>query len=511
MTSNRKAGILLHITSLPGKFGIGDLGSNAYKFVDFLESSGQKLWQILPIGPTGYGDSPYSCFSAFAGNHLFINPELLIKEELLSENDLSNVPEFIDKKTEFSRVKVFKNKLFKKAFKNFISNENKFQDSFGTFCYENAYWLDDYAFYMSLKDRHNGNEWSKWERELVMRDISKMNRWSDKLKEEIDYHKFLQFIFSQQWNKLKKYANYKDIKIIGDVPIFVAFDSSEVWGNKHLFTVEEDGKPITVAGVPPDYFSPTGQLWGNPLYKWKEMEKDNYLWWVKRIRHQLKYVDILRIDHFRGFDAFWEIPGGAPTAEKGRWVKGPGAKLFNALKEQLGELPIIAEDLGIITGSVNELRDKFNFPGMNILQFAFGSGMETRFLPHNIKQNSVVYTGTHDNNTTRGYFEKEKNKDNNIYSHAQEYLNYYGDDITQELIRIAYSSSADNVIIPMQDILNLDSDARMNFPGTLGGNWQWRFTWEQITSDLATKYKRLTELYERPPQKKSDVEIEVEE
>ena len=511
MISNRRAGILLHITSLPSKYGIGDLGKNAYKFVDFLEASGQKLWQILPIGPTGYGDSPYSCFSAFAGNHLFISPEQLLEEGILNEDDLKNVPEFSSSKTEYNKVKVYKNKLFKKAFANFTSGSNRFKDSFDTFCYENAYWLDDYAFYMSLKDCHNDYEWSKWEEGLVKRDISEMKKWSDKLKVEISFHKFIQFIFTQQWMKLKEYANSKNIKIIGDVPIFIAFDSSDLWGNKKLFTIEENGRPVSVAGVPPDYFSATGQLWGNPLYKWKEMEKNNFDWWIKRVRHQLKYIDILRIDHFRGFDAFWEIPGGAPTAEKGRWVKGPGKKLFNALKQQLGDLPIIAEDLGVITKSVNKLRDRFNFPGMNILQFAFGNGMERRFLPHNFKKNSVVYTGTHDNDTTRGYFEKEKNNDNNIYSHAQEYLNYFGNNITFELIRTAYASVSDTVIIPMQDILNLSTEARMNFPGTLGGNWQWRFTWEQISDNLLLKFKRLTELYERPPVKRSDVEIEVEE
>jgi len=511
MNSNRKAGILLHITSLPSEYGIGDLGSNAYKFVDFLESAGQKLWQILPISPTGYGDSPYSCFSAFAGNHLFISPEMLYNDGLLEQNDLTEIPEISKTKTEYNKVKEYKNKLFIKAFKNFTSNKNKLKNSFDSFCNENSYWLDDYAYYMSLKDYHNQDEWSKWEEGLAKRDFGVLKIWSDKLGDEIYFHKFLQFLFTHQWCKLKKYANIKDIKIVGDVSIFVAYDSSDLWGNKELFTIDENGKAISVAGVPPDYFSPTGQLWGNPLYKWKELEKDEFNWWVKRVRHQLKYIDILRIDHFRGFDAYWEIPGGAPTAEKGRWVKGPGKKLFNALKKQLGDLPIIAEDLGVITKSVNDLRDKFNFPGMNILQFAFGTGMENKFLPHNFNKNSVVYTGTHDNDTTRGYFEKEKNKNNDIYKHTQDYLNFFGDDLTFELIRTAYSSAADIVIIPMQDVLNLGSEARMNFPGTLGGNWVWRFTWDQIDEELSSKYKRITELYERPPQSRSDVEIKVEE
>ncbi len=511
MIIDRTAGILLHITSLPSKYGIGDLGSNAYKFVDFLEAAGQKLWQILPIGPTGYGDSPYSCFSVFAGNHLFISPKLLLEEGLLNKDDLSSIPKFSNSKTEYNKVKDFKNKLFKKAFVNFTSGENNLKNIFDKFCYENAYWLDDYAFYMSLKESHNGDEWSKWEEELAKRDLPKLRVWSDKLKDEISFHKFVQFLFAHQWSKLKDYANRKGIMIVGDVPIFIAYDSADLWANKEYFTVDENGKAISVAGVPPDYFSPTGQLWGNPLYRWDVIEKNDFSWWVKRVQHQLKYIDILRIDHFRGFDAYWEIPGGAPTAEKGRWVKGPGAKLFKALKSRLGDLPIIAEDLGVITKSVRKLRDRFNFPGMNILQFAFGNGMETRFLPHNYKHNTVVYTGTHDNDTTRGYFEKEKNKDNNIYRHAQEYLNYFGDEITQELIRTAYASAGNMVIIPMQDILNLGSEARMNFPGTLGGNWDWRFTWDQINKDLALKYKKLTQLYERPPLPKGETEIVVEE
>lgn len=511
MIVDRTAGILLHVTSLPGKFGIGDLGSEAYKFVDFLESAGQKFWQILPIGPTGYGDSPYSCFSAFAGNHLFISPELLIEEGLLNQEDMLNLPSFNSSKVEFGKVLEFKLKLFRIAFDNFRNTEHKLNKNFEEFCVNNKEWLDDFALFMSAKNAHNGNEWSKWDEGLAQRKEESLKEWSDKLGDEIQYHKFIQFLFTYQWNKLKKYANEKNIKIIGDVPIFIAYDSSDLWANKEYFTVDENGKPISVAGVPPDYFSPTGQLWGNPLYRWDVIEKNNFNWWVKRVQHQLKYIDILRIDHFRGFDAYWEIPGGAPTAEKGRWVKGPGAKLFKALKSRLGDLPIIAEDLGVITKSVRKLRDRFNFPGMNILQFAFGDGMERRFLPHNYKHNTVVYTGTHDNDTTRGYFEKEKNKSNNIYRHAQEYLNYFGDEITQELIRAAYASTANMVIIPMQDVLNLDSEARMNFPGTLSRNWNWRFTWKQITDDLTPKYKRLTELYERPPLPRGETEIEVED
>ena len=510
MINYRTAGIILHITSLPGKFGIGDLGSDAYKFVDFLESSGQKLWQILPIGPTGYGDSPYSCFSAFAGNYLFISPEFLVEKGLLRKENILDLPNFNSSKVEFGKVHEYKLSLLRKSFENFNNSENNLKSSFEKFCNENQEWLYDFALFMSAKNEHNGIEWSKWDEGLAQRKEESLKEWSDKLRDEIQYHKFVQFLFTRQWNKLKKYANKKNIKIIGDVPIFIAYDSSDLWANKEYFKVDKNGKAISVAGVPPDYFSPTGQLWGNPIYRWDVMEKDNFSWWVKRIRHQLKYVDILRIDHFRGFDAYWEIPGNAHTAEKGKWIKTPGEKLFNALKNQLGELPIIAEDLGVITKSVNKLRNKFNFPGMNILQFAFGDGMENRFLPHNYKQNSVVYTGTHDNDTTRGYFDKVKTKKNNIYKHVQEYLNYHDDDLTQELIRTAYASSANMAIIPMQDVLNLGTEARMNFPGTLGDNWNWRFTWEQIDKNLASKYKRLTELYERPPLPRDEAEIEVE-
>ena len=511
MRFERSAGILLHPTSLPGKYGIGDLGKEAYNFLDFMEAAGQKLWQVFPLGPTGYGDSPYQCFSAFAGNPLIISPDILLEEGFLKESDLKNIPDFNPHKIDFGNLIKYKQSLLKKSFEHFKNNSNRKEKSFQKFCDKNKEWLEDYSLFMALKEHNNGAVWSLWDKDLVTRKGSALKEWKEKLSDSVLYQKYIQFQFFHQWKNLKDYANKKEIKIIGDIPIFIAYDSSDLWSNKEIFTVDKEGNLTFIAGVPPDYFSATGQLWGNPLYKWKEMEKDDFLWWRKRISALLEMVDIIRIDHFRGFDAYWEIPAGSKTAEPGKWKKAPGEKLFKTIEKYLGKLPIIAEDLGVITKSVTELRKKFNFPGMKILQFAFGTGMEDRFLPHNYSQNSVVYTGSHDNDTTRAYFEKEKNNDNDIYEHAQKYLNYYGNDIVGELIRTAYASVADIIIIPMQDILKLGSEARMNFPGKLGGWWSWRFAWNQVDPSLAAHYKDLTVLYERPSTiEHEEVEIKVE-
>jgi 4-alpha-glucanotransferase len=510
MRLERRAGILLHPTSLPGKFGIGDLGYEAYNFVNFLEAAGQKLWQVFPLGPTGYGDSPYQCFSAFAGNPYIISPEKLRDCGLLSNNDILNPPKMNPSQINYGEVIKHKTSLNDKAYINFKSDKKSLEKEYAGFVEKNSLWLDDFSFFMAAKDYHHGVEWTKWDKDLVIRKEKILDTWRLNLYDRIDYYKFLQFIFHKQWTELKEYTNKKGISIIGDIPIFVAFDSADVWAQKEFFSVNKEGKLRFVAGVPPDYFSKTGQLWGNPLFNWKEMEKDDFLWWRRRISHLLNLVDIIRIDHFRGFDAYWEIPGDAENAMKGRWVKAPGEKLFDAIKKHLGKIPIMAEDLGVITKSVTALREKYEFPGMKILQFAFGTGMETKFLPHNIPFNSAVYTGSHDNDTTRGYFEKARTEDNDIYSHAQKYINYFGEDITFELIRTAYKTSADTVIIPMQDVLNLGGEARMNFPSTLGGNWTWRFTWDQIKSDLPKIYKELTILYERPPKpKEKEVELKV--
>jgi 4-alpha-glucanotransferase len=361
---------------------------------------------------------------------------------------------------------------------------------------------------MAAKEAHGGIVWKDWDEGLVLRKKKSLDEWKKKLADEILYQKFVQFVFFKQWHTVREYANSKGIKIIGDMPIFIAYDSADLWANKELFTVDDKGNLETVAGVPPDYFSATGQLWGNPLYRWKEMEKDDFLWMRNRFSQLFTMVDIVRIDHFRGFEAFWEIPGDAPTAETGKWVKAPGHKLFKSIKKHLGDVPILAEDLGVITPAVEKLRDDFEFPGMKILQFAFGTDMETKFLPHNFVQNCVVLTGAHDNDTTRAYFEKAKFENNHIYDHVQKYLNYFGDDIVYELIRLAYRSVANIVIVPMQDILNLGGEARMNFPGKLGGNWMWRFTWNQIREDLHLKYFGLAQLYERPPKPKKEESVE---
>jgi 4-alpha-glucanotransferase len=511
MNFERSAGILLHPSSLPGKYGIGDLGNDAYRFIDFLVEAGQSLWQVFPLGPTGYGDSPYQCFSAFAGNPLLVSPDKLKEEGLLSDDELNNPPKSDLKKVDFGNVIEYKKKLLRTAFNNYKNNSNGLDKDFNGFCEEHKEWLDDFSLFIACKDAHNGVVWSEWDKGLVHRDENVMKEWSEKLSDDILYHKFVQFVFFRQWKELKDYVNQKGIKIIGDMPIFIAYDSADLWANKELFTVDENGKLTSVAGVPPDYFSETGQLWGNPLYKWDEMEKDEFLWWRKRFSSLLELVDIIRIDHFRGFEAYWKIPGDAETAIDGKWIKAPGDKLFEIVKKYLGDLPILAEDLGVITPEVDALRDQFGFPGMKVLQFAFGTGMERKFLPHNFIPNCVVYTGTHDNDTTKAYFEKEKlNKESDIFEHTQKYLNFNGEELLTELIRTAYASVANIVVIPMQDILNLGGEARMNFPSTLGGgNWAWRFTWDQIAIEIEKKYKDLTVLYERPPKltEKKDIEI----
>ena len=507
MNFERSAGILLHPTSLPGKYGIGTIGENALHFVDFLVSCGQKLWQVFPLGPTGYGDSPYQSFSTFAGNPLLIDLEELKKDKLLSQSDLETIPHFDKTNIDYGKLIEVKQELLSLAFQNYKTNKKVFSKECGSFCEENKDWLDDYALFMAVKEYHGGKLWAEWEKDIAFRKPGAVKKWTEKLKYRVEYQKFLQYTFFKQWKKVKDYANSKGIQIIGDIPIFIAYDSSDLWSNTKYFSVDKKGKLETVAGVPPDYFSETGQLWGNPLYRWVEMEKDNFVWWKRRISKTLEFVDIIRIDHFRGLDAYWEIPGGAPTAQKGRWIKAPGKKLFDVIKKELGDLPIIAEDLGVITKSVEELRDHFGFPGMKILQFSFGEGGDKKFLPHNHVKNCVVYTGSHDNDTTKGFFINEKVNKSGVYEWAQQYLNYYGKDLTFELIRTAYASVADMVIIPMQDILELGSEARMNFPGKLGGNWTWRFDWDQVDQNLPLTYKVMTELYERPPKKDEPIDV----
>lgn len=497
MNIKRSAGILLHPTSLPGKYGIGDLGKEAYGFIDLMVQAGQSLWQVFPLGPTGYGDSPYQCFSAFAGNPLLISPDKLNEQGLLTEEEINNLKEWSSDQVDFGAVIPYKTGLLELAFENFKKQGKNIYSQYESFISANNDWIEDFALFMAVKQHNNGIIWTDWSKDIATRSEGSLETWKEKLKDIFEYQIFVQAVFDEQWRALKKYANDNNIKIIGDLPIFIAYDSSDLWANRELFSVDNEGRLETVAGVPPDYFSETGQLWGNPLYRWDKMEKDDFLWWRKRMAKMYELVDIIRIDHFRGFEAYWEIAGDAETAIIGQWVKAPGHKFFSVLKDKLGDLPILAEDLGVITKEVEELRDAFEFPGMKILQFAFGDNMEKKFLPHNHNENCVVYTGSHDNDTTRSFFETEKQNGSGIYEWAQYYMNYYGDDMTFAAIKTAYASVAKIVIIPLQDILNLGNEARMNFPGTLGGNWTWRFSNEQINDKLVSIYKKMSNIYGR--------------
>lgn len=492
----------MHPTSLPNEYGIGDLGSAAYDFVDFLHETGQKLWQVLPIGPTGYGNSPYASFSAFAGNTNLISPELLKKQGFLDEEDLTDLPEFDKNKIDYPKVVEFKSGLFRKSFEKFKERvSEKEKDNFFYFCDMNNYWLQDFALFMSIKEYYEAeakNEnrenacktWSDWQPEILSRDPAYLNEVNNKLGDEVFYHKYLQYQFFKQWLQLKSYANEKGISLIGDIPIFVAYDSADVWANPDLFLLDKKGLPIEVAGVPPDYFSETGQLWGNPLYNWNELERRGFDWWIERIRMTLNLVDILRIDHFRGFESYWAIPYGSPNAINGEWKKAPGKELFNAIKASLGKLAIVAEDLGIITPEVEELRDHFNFPGMKILQFAFTNTGKDPFLPHNYKSNCVVYPGTHDNDTCLGWYKTAPEKEKAYF------LRYSG--VTEEkdlhwgFMKIGMNSVANQFIFAIQDLFGLDTDARMNMPSKPDGNWEWRLDPALLTQEVKDKLKAMT-------------------
>ena len=493
----RSSGILFHPTSLPGKYGIGTLGKEAYAFIDFLKKSRQKLWQIFPLGPTGYGDSPYQSFSSFAGNPYLIDFDLLIEAHLLSEEDLRDVffgdnEEYID----YGAIYNQKYPLLRKAYENFKSSDNhEMKENLEHFKRENASWLNDYSLYISLKNHFNGLPWNEWAHDIKNREHGAMEHYRNELADDIEYHNFIQFLFFKQWGDVKRYANENGIKIIGDIPIFVAADSSDAWANPEIFLFDEERKPVKVAGVPPDYFSATGQLWGNPLYNWQKLKETNYSWWVERVRANLSTCDIIRIDHFRGFEAYWAVPYGDDTAINGQWEPGPGIDLFNAIKSQLGELPIIAEDLGLMTQGVIDLREATGFPGMKILGFAFDSGEENDYLPHTYTKNCVVYTGTHDNDTLIGWFQKAKEEDRQF---ARDYLNSRSDDeIHWDAIRGAWSSVASIAISPVQDFLGLGSEARINTPGVAAGNWQWRLRHGVLTDELAERIAKLTRVYSR--------------
>ncbi|WP_054693145.1 4-alpha-glucanotransferase [Geotalea toluenoxydans] len=492
MQRRRKSGILLHPSSLPGPGGIGSLGEDAYRFVDFLQKADQTMWQILPLGPTAYGNSPYSCYSAFAGNPLLISLESIIDDGDVDSKDLK--PNLPSGRVDYSLVQPYKLGVLRKAAARFFKTaDQRRKEDFWYFC-DNTFWLHDHALFMALKEHYSGKSWCDWPEDIALRKLAAVAEHSEKLGTAIGEHKYMQWQFFRQWQRLKAYTNDRHIEIIGDMPIFVAFDSTDVWANPHLFHLDKKGRPTLVAGVPPDYFSKTGQLWGNPLYNWERVAEEGFSWWVARVRNDLSLYDRVRIDHFRGFEAYWAVPAGEKTAKNGRWVKGPGDALFYALASQLGAVPLIAEDLGVITPEVEALRDKFGFPGMKILQFAFGSGPSNPYLPHNHVQNCAVYTGTHDNDTTSGWFAllKEKEKQDILC-----YLNIGAENISWNFVRSTLASVADMAIFPLQDILGLDSEARMNVPGVAGGNWSWRFSAEMLDNGVAKRLKALTEMYGR--------------
>ncbi len=499
----------MHPTSLPGPFGIGDLGQEAYRFADFLHSSQQQIWQVLPLGPTGYGDSPYQVFSAFAGNPLLINLEQLARDGWLSPDDWTRLPAFSPTAVDYGAVIKFKLPLLRLAFERFQArSSSQAKDAFESFCNRHDGWLDDYALFMAVKEAHAGIAWNQWDTAIALRRSEALMGWRQKLKGEIACQKFWQFLFFEQWLALKQYCHEHKIKIMGDIPIFVAHDSADVWARPELFQLDAQGNPTVVAGVPPDYFSTTGQLWGNPLCRWDLMAESGYRWWVERFRSVLELVDMIRIDHFRGFEAYWEVPAHETTAIRGRWVKGPGAELFEAVRRDLGDLPIVAENLGLITPEVEALRLKLGFPGMAVLQFAFGSGTsESEFLPHNYQRNLLVYTGTHDNDTIIGWWTSigagDSTRDAEEVRREREfalrYLNSNGEEIHWAFIRAVLSSVANLAVIPLQDVFGLGSEARMNLPARPSGNWQWRFAAEMLSDTVRERLAEMTVLYGRAP------------
>lgn len=489
----RTSGVLMPISSIPSPYGIGTMGKQARKFVDFLVKGGQKYWQILPICPTSYGDSPYQSFSSFAGNPYFIDLEYLCKDKLLTKKECESFqwgsnPKYVD----YGIMYESRYALLRKVYARFTKKEPQ---DFEKFCENEKQWLDDYALFMALKDANGGQAWSNWDKSLRLREKKAMEEATEKYSEEIRFYKMLQYLFYQQWNALKAYANEAGIEIIGDVPIYVAGDSADVWANPEQFYLDENLEPIEVAGCPPDAFSDDGQLWGNPLFRWDVMKKDGYTWWTRRIKAMSELYDIIRIDHFRGFDSFYAIPAKDDTAKNGQWKQGPGMDLFCELEKKLGKLPIIVEDLGFLTPSVHKLLKDSGFPGMKVIQFAFDSREESDYLPHTYTNHCVVYTGTHDNDTVMGWM---KTAPKASVKYAKEYLN-----LTKEegynwgMMRAAWSSVADMAIVPMQDILGLGSEARINTPSTLGNNWKWRATPEQIDAKVAKKLYHYMQMYGR--------------
>ncbi len=505
MQLERSGGILLHPTSLPGSPGIGDLGPTAFEFLDWLASAGCRLWQVLPLTPTGYGNSPYQCFSALAGNPLLISPELLVRDGLLSQADVESSLRLLGEAAagthvDHGRVIPWKLDLLKRAFRNFLEHEPpRLREEFSVFEADNNTWLNDYALFMAIKEAQGGGSWVNWPLAIRKREDEALRSARSMLAEASLEHGFLQFLFFRQWNVLHEHARQRGVTIIGDMPIYAAEDSADVWAHPDLFQLDEERRPTVVGGVPPDYFSPTGQLWGNPLYAWERHKETGYAWWLEKLQATLRTVDIVRLDHFRGFAAYWEIPAGNPTAEIGRWVDGPGSDLFDALVRSLGatdsgaDLPLIAEDLGVITPDVIALRERYHLPGMKILQFGF-SASDNPFLPHNYPVHCVAYTGTHDNDTARGWFETAPKRE---VKFAHDYLDAAAAKFPWDLVRAVWASVAVFAIAPMQDVLGLGTEGRMNFPGRLEGNWEWRMLSSDLGDDLARRIRRLGELFRR--------------
>jgi 4-alpha-glucanotransferase len=493
--NKRKSGILLHLTSLPGKEGIGTMGKNAMAWIDFLHDMNQHLWQILPLGPMNAGNCPYQCFSAFAGNPLLIDLDMLMEEGLLSKDDLTGIPRFNTQQADFQKVNTWKTGLLKRAFETFRCGgfENlKFE--MDAFLREHGWWLADYALFIAIRSEFPAKTWFMWPGELKRREPQAMTEWRRKGADVIAYHEFLQFCFFRQWHHVKNYANRKEIQIIGDIPLYVAGDSVDVWANPGLFMLDENLDPLMVGGVPPDYFSASGQLWGTPVFNWENLRKQDYHWWIARIHFNLRMFDQVRIDHFRGLEAFWSVPAGEETAIHGWWNVAGGTEMLEILRRQLGTFPLIAEDLGTITPEVEEMRDRFNMPGMKVLQFGFTTDAKNEHLPHNFNVNSVVYTGTHDNDTISGWLHNAPQNEKLL---VQKYLENYHTNPVWGIIEMAWASVASRAVMPLQDLLELGTEARMNIPGVAEGNWGWRFRWNQILGKHRKFLKEITKKYNR--------------
>ena len=507
MSLPRSSGILLHPTSLPGAHGIGELGGEAHRFADFLKDARQKIWQVLPLGPTGYGDSPYQCFSAFAGNPLLLNLDTLVKLGYLSRDDYDPQPKFPRDNVDFATLIKWKLPLLRKAAEKFRSTADTAEKTaYQDFCGRHAGWLDEFALFMALKETRDYVMWTLWEPELALREPAALEKARRDLKDQIENHKFIQFEFDRQWSDLKAHCGRNEIRVMGDVPIYVAQDSSDVWAQPGLFDLNAEGTPRVIAGVPPDYFSATGQSWGNPIYRWDLHAKTGFKWWIARFRRAFEMLDLIRLDHFRGFEAYYEIPGTEATAVNGRWVKGPGAALFEAVEAELGNLPILAENLGVITPEVEGLRNRFGFPGMAILQFAFGKDPQAPdFKPHNYPRHRVAYTGTHDNDTVVGWWNSTGASDSTRtpedvakeFAFAKRYLDTEGSEIHWVMIRTLVASVADTVIFPLQDVLGVGSEGRMNLPGSSSGNWRWRYRAEELTLGVGNRLRQMAETYDR--------------